>query len=68
MKKTGNRGLNVMIGIGKFVDSQAVNSGITLVVSFQPLHLVLEGRGYGKRKRSKAKWKEEEATLNLGKG
>ena len=64
----GNRGLKVMFGIGKFVDSQDVNSGRTLVVSFQHLHLVLEGRGCGRRKRTKAKWKEEEATLDSGKG
>ena len=41
LKKTGNRELKVMFGIGKFVASQAVNSGRTLVVSFQRLHLVL---------------------------
>ena len=49
----GNRGLKVMFGIGKFVASQAVNSGRTLVISFQGLHLVLEGQGCGKRKRGK---------------
>ena len=50
----GNRGLKVMFGIGEFVASQALNSGRTLVVSFQHLHLVLEGRGFGKRKRNKS--------------
>ena len=55
MKKTGNRGLKEMFGIGKFVASQAVNSGRTLVVSFQRLHLVLGGRGCGRRKRNKIK-------------
>ena len=64
----GNIGLKVMFGIGKFVASQAVNSERTLVVSFQHLHLVLEGQSYGKRKREKSKWKEEEATLDSGKG
>ena len=54
MNKMGNRGLKVMFGIGKFVASQAVNSGRTLVVSFQHLHLVLEGRGCGKSKRNKS--------------
>ena len=49
----GNRGLKVMFGIGKFVASQAVNSGRTLVISFQRLHLVLEGRGCGRSKRDK---------------
>ena len=49
----GSIGLKVMFGIGKFVTSQAVNSGRTFVVSFQRLHLVLEGRGCGKRKREK---------------
>ena len=68
MKKTGNRGLKVMFGIVKFVDSQAMNSGIILVVSFQRLHLVLEVRGCGRRKRGKTKWKEEELMQNLGKG
>ena len=53
LKKMGNRGLKVMFGIGKSVASQAVNSGRTLVVSFQRLHLVLEGRGCGKRKKNK---------------
>ena len=36
-----NRGLKVMFGIAKFVTSQDMNSGRTLVVSFQHLHLVL---------------------------
>ena len=54
LMKTGNRGLKLMFGIGKFVASQAMNSGRTLVVSFQRLHLVLEGRGCGKRKRNKS--------------
>ena len=53
LKKTGNRGLKVMFGIAKFVASQAVNSGRTLVVSFKHLCLVLEGRVCGKRKRNK---------------
>ena len=63
-----NRGLKVMFGIGKFVASQAVNSGRTLVVSFRTyiwswrVEAVGEGRG------TKAKWKEEEATLDSGKG
>ena len=38
----------------KFVASQTLNSGGTSVVSFQHLHLVLEGRGCGKRKRNKS--------------
>ena len=50
----GNRGLKVMFGIGKFVASQDVNSGRTLVVSFQHLHLVFEGQGCGKRKGNKS--------------
>ena len=37
----------------KVLASQAVNSGRTLVVSFQHLHFVLEGRGCEKRKRNK---------------
>ena len=51
MKKTGNSWFKVMSGIATVVASQAVNSGRTLVVSFQRLHLVLgveavvEGRG-----------------------
>ena len=49
----GNRGLKVMFGIVNFVASQAVNSGRTLVVSFQHLHLVLEGRGCGESNRGK---------------
>ena len=53
MKKTGNILLKVMFGIANFVASQAVNSGRSLVVSFQRLHLVLEGRGCGRRKRNK---------------
>ena len=43
MKKTGNSWLKVMFGIKKFVASQAVNSGRTLVVSFQRIPLVLGG-------------------------
>ena len=54
LKKTGNRGLKVMFGIRKFFASQDVNSGRTLVVLFQHLHLVLKGRGCGKRKRNKS--------------
>ena len=54
MKKMGNIGLKLMFGIGNFVASQAVNSGRTLVVSFQRLHLVLEGRVCGRRKRNKS--------------
>ena len=54
MNKMGNRGLKVMFGIVKFVASQAMNSGRTLVVSFQHIHLLLEGRGCGKRKRNKS--------------
>ena len=52
LKKMGNSWLNVMFGIAKFVASQAVNSGRTLVVSFQRPPLVLGGRGCGRRKRS----------------
>ena len=35
----------------KFFGFPAINFGRTLVVSFQVLPLVLEGRGYGRRKR-----------------
>ena len=55
MKKTGNSWFKVMFGIAKFVACQTVNSGKTLVVSFQRLHLVLGGRGCGRRKRNKIK-------------
>ena len=41
----------VMYGIETFVGFSAMNFGITLVVSFQLLTLVLGGRGYGIRKR-----------------
>ena len=54
--------------IKSFGGFQVINFGITLVVLFQLLPLVLgveavgEGRGY------KDKWKEEEETFNLDKG
>ena len=49
-EENGNSWLKVMFGIEHFVASQAVNSGRTLVVSFQLLPLVLGDRGCGRRK------------------
>ena len=66
MKKTGNSWFKVMFGIAKFVASQAVNSGRTLVVSFQRLHLVLGGRGCGRRKRTKSKVKIRGSDARFG--
>ena len=46
-------------GYKKFVVFQAMNFGITLVVSFQLLPLVLGDRVCVRIKRGKYKWKEE---------
>ena len=64
MKKTGNSWLKVMFVIAKLFASQAVNYGRTLVVYLWSWGVEAVGEG----RVVKAKWKEEEATLNLGKG
>ena len=64
----GNIGLKVMFGIRKFVASQAVNFVRTLVSRFSTYIWSWRVEAVGKVIGTKSKWKEEEATLNLGKG
>ena len=67
MKKTGNSWFKVMFGIAKFVASQAVNYGRTLVVLFQRLHLVLGVEAVGEGRGTKSKVKRRGSDAQFGK-
>ena len=47
----GKHLIKVMYSIEKFVGFPEFNLGRTVVVLFQLLHLLLGGRGFGRRKR-----------------